>query len=338
MGFGKMARIRGPSIQGQLLDKSREAALNAVQTFNNPLTTFKTETFIVLMVIAWTYLLHAYYRHQGVEYRYFRILPSSKRRKFCRTKSGSFKYWELQRCLNEKACPLDGPTKSNLRFLIGLRNEIEHHQSAGVDEAFTGRYIACLLNYERDITRLFGSRYTMADNMLHALQFRDLSSPSTNVEDAKPLPATVAKYIAHFDSELPFTEYQHPHFSYRLIFVRKLTNKAAHADQAFEFIGSDTDLAKEIDKQYWVQKEVERPKHVPTKIVELMNSEGYPAFRLQDHTQLWQSLDGKNSVKGYGYELEGRWFWYDRWLDVVRKHCATNADRYNTDSKMPGAS
>ena len=55
----------------ELLRKSREAALNAVQTFNNPLTTFKTETFIVLMVIAWMYLLHAYYRHKGVEYRYY---------------------------------------------------------------------------------------------------------------------------------------------------------------------------------------------------------------------------------------------------------------------------
>ena len=44
-----------------LLSKSREAALNAVQTFNNPLTAFKAETFIVLMVIAWMYLLHAYF-------------------------------------------------------------------------------------------------------------------------------------------------------------------------------------------------------------------------------------------------------------------------------------
>ena len=49
-----MAGKRGPSIQKELLLKSREAALNAVQTFNNPLTTFKAETFIVLITIAWT--------------------------------------------------------------------------------------------------------------------------------------------------------------------------------------------------------------------------------------------------------------------------------------------
>ena len=65
-----MAKTRGPSIQTELLRESREAALNAVQAFNNPRATFKTETFIVLMVIAWTRLLHAYYRGKDIEYRY----------------------------------------------------------------------------------------------------------------------------------------------------------------------------------------------------------------------------------------------------------------------------
>ena len=132
-----MTRRRGPTVKLQLLRHSRESVLNAVQTFNNPLTKFKTETFIVLMVIAWTYLLHAYYRPQGVEYRY--LDRDSSRRKFERTGSGAFKYWELSQCLKDASCPLDRPTKSNLRFLIGLRNEIEQHNSAGVDEALTGK-------------------------------------------------------------------------------------------------------------------------------------------------------------------------------------------------------
>ena len=90
---------RGPSIKGELPRKSREAALNAVQTFNNPLTTFKAETFIVLMTISWMYLLYAYYRQEGVDYRYYR--KGSKRREFQRTKSGAFRYWELERCLDD---------------------------------------------------------------------------------------------------------------------------------------------------------------------------------------------------------------------------------------------
>ena len=58
---------------------------------------FKSEAFIVLMVIAWTYMLHAHFRAKRIEYRYFHQGP--KRRKFDRTKKGAFKFWELERCL-----------------------------------------------------------------------------------------------------------------------------------------------------------------------------------------------------------------------------------------------
>ena len=241
-----MARTRSPSVKGELLQKSREAALNAVQAFNNPLTTFKTETFIVLMVIAWTYLLHAYYRSKKIEYRYYEQGP--KRRKFERTNSKAFKYWELGRCLNDIACPLDKPTKSNLHFLIGLRNEIEHHKSAGVDEALTGKYVACCLNYEREITQLFGVQYSVATHMSYALQLRDLTSPTQSEKDTKPLPTNVAKYISQFDAELPLEDYQHPHFSYRLIFVRKLAKTPSLADRVIEFIAPDSD-ARQVDRQ-----------------------------------------------------------------------------------------
>lgn len=48
----------------ELIVKSREAMMAAVQLYNNPQITFKTETFITLAVIAWTYLLHAYYANK----------------------------------------------------------------------------------------------------------------------------------------------------------------------------------------------------------------------------------------------------------------------------------
>jgi hypothetical protein len=77
------------------------------------------------MNIAWTYLLHAHYRRKGIEYRYYR--REGKRRRFERTGDGSFKYWDLSKCLSARECPLDGPTKKNLEFLIGLRDAITHH-------------------------------------------------------------------------------------------------------------------------------------------------------------------------------------------------------------------
>ena len=326
-GVIKMTYKRTWSIANDLLVKSREAAMHAAQAFNNPLTTFRAEAFIVLIVIAWTYLLHAHYRKMDVDYRYYD--QRAVRKRYHRTKTGAYKYWELERCLNEDGCPLDPATKSNLRFLIGLRHEIEHHQSTGVDEQLAGRYLACCLNYERTLTEMFGAKYSLGTIMSFALQFRDLRAVASPDEAINPLPSKVAKYVQEFDADLPEEEFQSPHFSYRLLFVRKLTGKRGQADRAIEFIPADSDLAKTIDRDYWVQKEVERRKYRPSDIVRLMQSEGYPQFKVNDHTTLWQGLDAKNPGKGYGTEVvPGQWFWYDRWVDVVRKHCKDNAANY----------
>jgi len=319
------------SIQAELLVKSREAALNAVQTFNNPLTTFKTETFIVLMVIAWMYLLHAYYRSKGINYRYYDV--PFKRRRYHRTKSGAYKYWGLERCLNETHCPLDSATMNNLRFLIGLRHEIEHHESAGVDQRLTGRYLACCLNYERTITQIYGGKYGLGNALTFTLQFRDIIKVPIPEETLNPLPSNVAKYLQEFDAALPEEDFQSPHFAYRLLFVRKLTSKKGQADRAIEFISADSPLAKTIDQNYWVLKEVERKKYLPSHIVKIMKGEGYPCFGMNYHTKLWKKLDAKNPGKGYGVEVvPGEWRWYDRWVEVVRQHCKEKAEFYGAIS------
>ncbi len=100
-----------------LVMKSREAALSAVQIFNNPLAVFKTEAFIVLFAIAWTYLMHAYYRSVGIDYRYFEM--RGYRKKYDRNSDGSIRYWDLNKCLSVSDCPLDKNTRNNLKFLLG---------------------------------------------------------------------------------------------------------------------------------------------------------------------------------------------------------------------------
>ena len=72
----KNRRIK--SVKTELVKKAREAMLAAVQLYNNPQVTFKAESFITLSVIGWTYLLHAYYRSIGVDYRYYRYAGKRK--------------------------------------------------------------------------------------------------------------------------------------------------------------------------------------------------------------------------------------------------------------------
>src|SRR5215469_9767318 len=82
-----------------LIEKAREAMLSAVQIYNNPLISFKTESFIVLSIIAWTYLLHAHYRSEKVEYRY--VSQRGKRKQYVRNPDGSVRYWELRECISK---------------------------------------------------------------------------------------------------------------------------------------------------------------------------------------------------------------------------------------------
>jgi len=315
------------SVKEELLCKSREAALAAVQIFNSPNITFKAEIFIVLMHIAWTYLLHAYYRSKNIEYRYFE--RKNVRRRFHRTKSGAYKYWELERCINCNECPIDQATTQNLRFLIGLRHEIEHQMTTRIDDFVSARFQATCLNYNRWIKTLFGEKYGIDQYQAISLQLTSLSKEQVDIlRDAEDLPAHIHRFIEGFDAALSDDEYNDPRFSYRVLFVAKAANRKGQADRVIEFYDADSELAQDVNKQYAFIKERERPKYLPKQIVDMMQTEGYPAFRIHDHTKLWKSLDARNPGKGYGAWVVGKWYWYESWIEVVRQHCKENRELY----------
>ncbi len=149
-----MAKKSIYSIKDELIRKSREAMMAAVQTYNNPSLSFKAETFITLAIISWTYLLHAFYRKEKIEYRYYEKVGKVNR--YNRTKYGAYKHWELERCVNDVKCPLDFDTKANLKFLIGIRHEIEHQMTNRIDEYLSAKLQACAINFDYYITLLFG--------------------------------------------------------------------------------------------------------------------------------------------------------------------------------------
>ena len=71
------------------------------------------------------------------------------------------------------------------------------------------------------------------------------------------------------------------------------------------------------------------PKYTATEVVNSMQSEGFGKFKIRDHTDFWKTKDGKNPSKGVGFELGGRWFWYDSWVNEVRNHCNSNRDKFH---------
>lgn len=316
------------SIRRELVVKSRESALAAIRTFNDPQVTFKSETYIVLMIIAWTYLLHAYYRGQDIDYRYYRTGP--KRRIFDRTRRGAYKYWGLERCLNDKQCPLDTDTKNNLRFLIGLRNEIEHQMTLSLDDYLSGRYQACAINFNHYLKNLFGDKLGIDNHLTYSIQFmylteEQVSGPSPEAK----IPPRLKAYIAEFDGALTHDEYNNPHYSFRMLFKRKLVNRPGQADRVVEFIDPDSELAKTIDKEYWVQKYVEKPKFKPKDVVAVVQAAGFRRYRFNaEHIVMWKAEDAKNPERNYGVDVQGTWYWYRNWIDRCIELCEKAGDKY----------
>ena len=227
------------SLASELIEKSRESALCAIRVFNDPQVFFKSETYIVLMIIAWTYLLHAYYRKKGVEYRYYE--QNGKRKSFHKTKHGAFKYWELERCLNEKACPLEKEVATNLRFLIGLRHEIEHQMTKSLDYYLSGRYQACAVNYNEYLKKLFGKRYALDQFLAYSIQFTEISDEQLlGPSPQASIPDRLRAYVVEFDNDLTHNEYNSPKYSYRLLFKKELVNRPGQADRVVEFIVSNS--------------------------------------------------------------------------------------------------
>jgi hypothetical protein len=300
-----------------LIEKAREAMLAAVQLYNNPLMGFKTESFIVLSSIAWTYLLHAYFRTQRIEYRYF--TKGNKRRKFARNADGSARHWDLKECISREVCPLDKNTINNLLFLIGLRNQVEHKKAVGLDSYLSARYQACALNFNYYVKKLHGEKYALDHNLALSLQFAELDFEQSQVIKDKEnrISEDIQSYIADFDSRLSNMEVENDRFAYRLLFVRVTAKRRGQADRVIEFIDPKSELAKSVSKNYWVKEETEKPKFSATEVIRKVREAGFRPFSMHDHTRFWQKHDGKNPAKGYGSMVVKTWCWYHNWITFV---------------------
>ncbi len=301
--------------------------MSAVQIFNNPNIQFKSESFIVLAIIAWTYLLHAYYRKNKVEYRYFDQGP--KKKLFHTTKQGAHKHWELEKCLNSERSPVDNVVAQNLRFLIGLRHEIEHQMTTKIDDLLSARFQACCLNYNFYLKKLFTSQSGIEKHLAFSLQFSSLSEKQLDqLVDYKDLPEHISSYIQNFDQALHEQDFNDSRFSYRVLFVPKTANRKGQADKVIEFIPSDSEIAKGMNKEYVLVKEKEKTKYSAGDIWKAVQKEGFKKFGVYQHTKLWQSENAKDPSKGFGTIVVKTWYWYDSWLNFVKKYCEENRSKY----------
>lgn len=305
------------SLRNELLKKSQEAALSAVEIFNNPNIHFKAESFIVLMIIAWTYLMHAYYKDQHVDYCYYTKSPNG-RKIYDKTKNKAKKHWELERCINDHKCPLDQGTKNNLRFLIGLRHEIEHQMTSSIDDLISAKFQACCINYNNSLKTLFGKKFALDHKLGLAIQFFGFDQPQIKMlKNIDNVPKNVIDFITSFEKGMSTEELLNPQFSYKVIYTPVSVNHIGQADVAYHFIKEDSAEGKEI--QNVLIKSSEPEKFKPGYIVALMNKKGFRRFNMHQHTLLWKKMDAKNKKHKYGCDVAGTWYWYQKWVDKVEE-------------------
>jgi hypothetical protein len=166
----------GLSLRGdELIIKAREAMIAAVHIFNSVGLTFRAELFIVTCIIAWTYLLHAWFRRKGIDYRYVEAGAVKK------TKHGGELYWELGKCLRHARCPIPKGAVRNLNFLMSLRHGIEHRSTTRIDDAVSAKRQACCINFNEALKKLFGAQYGLEKRLPIALQFVTFDSDQRSI-------------------------------------------------------------------------------------------------------------------------------------------------------------
>lgn len=286
--------------------KAVEIFKTAVLVYNNNILLSRSETFIVLSIIAWTYLLHARLIGEGITPVYKNADGTSV------LVDGQEKLWELSQCIERPEAGLSGGEKANLRYLIAIRNAIEHRSTEDVNDALQAKIQANALNFLKYAKEKFGTKYDFSHDLAFAIQLQALTLKSPNaIKGTAPVAKAVAAVNAILEEPMTSAEFNDPAYSFRVYVVPKVTNNAKKADQAVIYspIGSDVEIAI---------KHVERPKfRMKEAIRKLLDDYGIvvSSHRFQ---QAWKQNDLKNPAKGLAVQLGGQWFWYQEGIDKIR--------------------
>ena len=314
--FERIAKAHGfvpQEAHFQLVQKAGEAMKTAVGIFNNPQVRWKSEIYIVNAIIAWTYLLHGYYMTKGIDCRY------KKDGVVQLTDDGRPRHWELSRCLTVNECPLPPAVKLNLQYLIAIRNEIEHRMSDNIDRFIESKLQSCALNFETALVAWFGQQCSIAEDLVFAIQFAEISlKTKSGIVGSRQLPDVITTVNKLIEDGMSDGDYNDPRYSYRVYVAPRTVNNRAKADQAVVFAPAGSNIEMAI-------REVERPKYTAGQIVEQMRKEGHSTFTMygkDGFVRFWKSLDAKKPGNGFGVQIAGSWYWYDKMVTEVRAYLA----------------
>jgi hypothetical protein len=322
-----------PSEVEMFIQKARESAILAVDVYNRPGAIFRTEAFMVLMVIACNALFHAIFERNGVLYHY--IDENGNPVKV----DGELKIWELSKCVSEYFKDSTNPVKSNIEFMIGLRNKVEHRYLPGIDPNVAGECQAFLINFDELLVEKFGEYYAIKESLALPLQTTTLRS-TAQIEAIKKHQGKhydiVKQYIDVFRSGLPDSIYQDSKYSFRVYLIPKVGNHESSSDMALEFINYDPshkDDIRNLDKIVALIKEQRIPvvnsgTFKPCQVAREVEKTIEKPFKIHHHTLAWKMYkirkagkEAKNCNSKYCHfdEPHQDYVYTQEWIDFLIK-------------------
>jgi hypothetical protein len=287
--------------------KAIEIFKTAVLVYNNNILSTRSETFIVLSIIAWTYLMHARLIGEGVAPVYKNADGTPV------LVDGQEKLWELSYCIERSDVGLSAGEKANLKYLIAIRHAIEHRSTEDINDALQAKVQANALNFLKYLKEKFGTKYDFSHDLAFAIQLQALTLQSANaVKGTTQVAKAVAVVNALLEGPMTPAEFNDPAYSFRVYVVPKVTNNAKKADQAVIYspVGSDVEVAIKL---------VERPKYRMTEAIQKLLDDHGLAVSSYKFQQTWKLNDLKNPAKGLVVQLGGQWFWYQEGIDKIRE-------------------
>lgn len=332
------------TVEDRLVAKAREAALAAIRHYNDPTAGFRTDGFIVWMVIAWNALLQALLERDGVDYydqdENGKIIEIGGRAKVKGT-------WDLL------TLALGGDDhralRFNLDFFLNLRHLIEHRYIPALDIALASEAQAMLLNFETVLTREFGEEAAIGSHLVIPLQLSMLR-PEAQIQSFKQLqsqiPVDVLEFLNRHRQEVPTEVLRSHEYALPIFFVPVAANRERSADAVVHFVRPGQ-VSKEIEKALQHLAVVPKPKLVPVvgenlfrpqEVVNLVRARLPFRFSLNLHARCWRHY-GVRPASGDSepaatdpefcvYDKLSRSYGYtEQWIDYLVAELS-DADRY----------
>jgi len=260
------------------LQHAREAALQAIRGWNDPLARFRTGSFALLFVTAWNSLAIAATERDGGDWR-------------IRDKGGAVVLGrdgdELARDTLDivaEAFQADEQRglRENVRFWVDLRNCVAHRYVPALDTTVIPHAQAGLLNLEKELVEGFGDDYALGDQLTVPLQlsgFRDPGVLTARKSMYGALPLEVQTLLTRAESEDPDL-LRDETFQLRVAFVPVVPSSGRNPDAVAYFIrpGEVPDeLGEAIDRYLVLPKVGGATRHTTSLLGSWRRSSAAPA-------------------------------------------------------------